>query len=321
MRVLIIGSANPWRMERGTERALRRAGHKTRLIDDKRARRFFGPRLSQRWVLSRARRFDADFVILSKCHGLLADTVAEIIEGKDNAMWYHDAQWYRSTYRPDIAHIIKIGKLTRTFFVSGFEKEWAALGLPAKFLPSCADARIRPVPVSKQFASDVAFIGTGYDPSRANFLMKVASKFDLRVWGNGWDEWRQRLKWSGRPIEGKEFAAVCSSSKIVLGVNPARYTADSGNTTSDRTWMTILAGGFFLGHGTPELKKMLREGDHCGWYTDVDSCMEQIAYYLQKPEQRERIRREGQAFVREYHTFDQRIHNLLSGEAFVNPLA
>jgi hypothetical protein len=321
LRVLIIGSANPWRMERGTERALRRAGHKTRLIDDKRARRFFGPRLSQRWVLSRARRFDADFVILSKCHGLLADTVAEIIEGKDNAMWYHDAQWYRSTYRPDIAHIIKIGKLTRTFFVSGFEKEWAALGLPAKFLPSCADARIRPVPVSKQFASDVAFIGTGYDPSRANFLMKVASKFDLRVWGNGWDEWRQRLKWSGRPIEGKEFAAVCSSSKIVLGVNPARYTADSGNTTSDRTWMTILAGGFFLGHGTPELKKMLREGDHCGWYTDVDSCMEQIAYYLQKPEQRERIRREGQAFVREYHTFDQRIHNLLSGEAFVNPLA
>jgi len=308
-------------MERGTERALRRAGHKTRLIDDKRARRFFGPRLSQRWVLSRARRFDADFVILSKCHGLLADTVAEIIEGKDNAMWYHDAQWYRSTYRPDIAHIIKIGKLTRTFFVSGFEKEWAALGLPAKFLPSCADARIRPVQVSKQFASDVAFIGTGYDPSRANFLMKVASKFDLRVWGNGWDEWRQRLKWSGRPIEGKEFAAVCSSSKIVLGVNPARYTADSGNTTSDRTWMTILAGGFFLGHGTPELKKMLREGDHCGWYTDVDSCMEQIAYYLQKPEQRERIRREGQAFVREYHTFDQRIHNLLSGEAFVNPLA
>lgn len=320
MRVLIIGSSNPWRMERGTERALRRAGHKTRILDDKRARRFLGASLSQRWVLAKARRFDADFVLLSKCHALTVDTVAQIIDGRDNAMWYHDAQWHRSTYRPDIAHIVKIGKLTRTFFVSGFEKEWAALGLPAKFLPSCADARIRPVPPSKQFSSDVAFIGTGYDPSRANFLMKVASKFDLRVWGNGWDEWRQPLKWSGRPIEGKEFAAVCSSTKIVLGVNPARYTADSGNTTSDRTWMTILAGGFFLGHGTPELKKMLREGDHCGWYADVDSCLAQIAYYLQKPEQRERIRREGQAFVREHHTFDQRIHNLLSGEAFVNPL-
>jgi hypothetical protein len=307
-------------MERGTERALRRAGHKTRLIDDRRARRLLGAKLSQRWVLSKAKSFDPDFVLLSKCHGLVSETVARIVEGRDNAMWYHDAQWHRSIYRPDIAHIVKIGKLSKTFFVSGFEKEWAALGLRAKFLPSCADARIRPVPVSKQFASDVAFIGTGYDPSRANFLMKVANKFDLRVWGSGWEEWRQRLKWSGRPIEGKEFAAVCSSSKIVLGVNPARYAADSGNTTSDRTWMTILAGGFFLGHGTPELKKMLRDGDHCAWYTDVDTCLAQIEYYLRKPEQRERIRREGQGFVREHHTFDQRIHNLLSGEAFVNPL-
>ena len=308
-------------MERGTERALRRAGHTTKLIDDKRARRMLGARLSQRWALSQAKRFKPDFVLLSKCHGLAVDTVAQIIEGRDNAMWYHDAQWYRSTYRPDIAHIVKVGKLAKIFFVSGFEREWTALGLRAKFLPSCADARIKPVSVDKRFASDVVFIGTGYDAARANFLLKIAKRFDLRVWGRGWAEWRQPLNWSGRPIEGSEFAAVCSSSKIVLGVNPARYTADSGNTTSDRTWMVILAGGFLLGQGTPELKQMLREGDHCAWYSDVDSCIAQIAYYLDKPEQRERVRREGQVFVRQYHTFDQRIHNLLSGEAFVNPLS
>ena len=321
MRVLIIGSSNQWRMERGTERALRRAGHQTKLIDDRRAKRVIGSKLTQRWALSQAKRFKADFVLLSKCHALTADTVVEIIEGRDNAMWYHDAQWYRSTYRPDIAHIVKIGKLAKTFFVSGFEKEWSALGLAAKFLPSCADAGIKPVPPQKQFASDVAFIGTGYDPSRANFLLKVARKFDLRVWGRGWEEWRGPLNWSGKPIEGKEFAAVCSSSRIVLSVNPARYETQSGNTTSDRTWMVILAGGFFLGHGTPELKKMLREDDHCAWYSDIDSCLARIGYYLENSAARERIRREGQVFVREYHTFDQRIHNLLSGEEFHNPLA
>ena len=321
MRVLIIGSDNPWRMEKGTERALRRAGHTTRLIDDRRAKRLIGSKLTQRWALSHARRFKPDFVFLSKCPALTPETVATIIEGKPNAMWYHDAQWHKSTYRPDIAHIVKIGKLTKTFFVSGFEREWAALGLPAKFLPSCADADIRPVPVKKAFASDVAFIGTGYDPARANFLLKIAKKHDLRVWGRGWEEWRKPLNWSGRAVEGKEFAAVCSSSKILLGVNPARYTADSGNTTSDRTWMVILAGGFFLGQGTPALKQMLREGDHCAWYSDVESCLAQCAYYLENAAQRERIRREGQGFVRQYHTFDQRIHNLLSGEAFHNPLA
>ena len=279
-----------------------------------------GSKLTQRWALSHAKRFKPDFVLLSKCHALTVETVASIIDGRDNAMWYHDAQWYRNTDRPDIAHIVRIGKLARTFFVSGFEKEWKALGLRAKFLPSCADAGMKTSHPLKKFASDVAFIGTGYDRSRANFLLSVASKFDLRVWGSGWEEWRQALNWSGRPIEGKEFAAVCSSAKIVLGVIPARYAIQSGNTTSDRTWMVIVAGGFYLGRGTPELKQMLLEDEHCSWYSDIDSCLAKIEHYLEKPAARERIRKEGRAFVLKHHTFDQRIQNLLSGEEFQNPL-
>ena len=66
---------------------------------------------------------------------------------------------------------------------------------------------------------------------------------------------------------------------------------------------------------------MLREGDHCAWYNDVDSCIAKCGYYLENAAQRERVRREGQGFVRQYHTFDQRIHNLLSGDEFRNPLA
>ena len=204
--------------------------------------------------------------------------------------------------------------------MTGFEKEWARLGLPAKFLPSCADVAIKPVPPEKQFAADVAFIGSGHDAARAKFLLKVAAKYDFKVWGPEWEEWRKPLHWGGRSVEGKEFAAVCASSKIILGVNPSRYTGGAENTTSDRTWMTLIAGGFFLGHGTPELKQMLHDGEHCAWYSDIDSCLAQCTNYLLNSHARERVRREGQGFVRQYHTFDQRIRNLLSGEEFVNPL-
>ena len=235
-------------------------------------------------------------------------------------MWYQDPQWYKSTYRPDVAHIVAVGKLSQTFFVSGFDAEWRALGLRAKFLPAAGDRDLKPVAPKKRYHSDVSFIGTGYDPTRAQFLLKIAKKYDIKVWGKGWEEWRKPLNWSGRPVEGKEFAAVCSSSNISLGVNPDR--AKGGQAyTSDRTWMVILAGGFYLGHGTSGLTEMLREGDHCAWYKDIDSCLAQIGYYLENSAQRERVRREGQVFVRNNHTFDQRIHNLLSGEAFVNPLA
>jgi hypothetical protein len=319
MRVLIIGSNNTWRMEMATARALERAGHTVRVIDDRRIKRAIGWRLTQRVVKYLARQFDPDFVFLSKCLALDLETVSEIIRGRNNAMWYHDPQWHRDTDRPDIGHIAAVGRLSTTFFVTGFDAEWRALGLPAKFLPAAGDSGIKPVPRTNKFAADVAFIGTGYDPARAALLADVAKRHRVRVYGLGWESWTNQLDWFGRPVEGKDFARACSSAHIMLGVNPAR--ADGGTTyTSDRTWMVMLAGAFYLGQGTPGVRQFLRDGEHCAWYSDADDCAEQAWYYLRHPEERERIRRDGERFVRHHHTYDQRIENLLSGRAWVNPL-
>src|SRR5437667_9535191 len=101
-------------MEKCSERALKRDGHKTLVIDDKRANRVIGRKLTQKWALSQSRRFKADFVILGKCHGLDIDTVRTIIEGKPNCMWYHYPQCYKSTTRPVISHIFDFEKRTNT---------------------------------------------------------------------------------------------------------------------------------------------------------------------------------------------------------------
>lgn len=50
MRILLVGSDNPWRMEAAVERAMRRAGHVTMLIDDRRTKRLIGWRLTQLWA-------------------------------------------------------------------------------------------------------------------------------------------------------------------------------------------------------------------------------------------------------------------------------
>jgi len=319
MRILLVGSNNPWRMEAALEQAFRRAGHETLLLDDRRIKRRIGRKLTQRWISRRAKRFDADFVFLSKCLGLHPDTVDAIIAGKPNAMWYHDPQWYRDLDRPDIGHIAAIGRIARTFFVTGFDDEWRANGLNALFLPAAGDAAIRPVPKNDKFASDISFIGTGYDPERARLLVEIATRFNLRVWGPGWESWSHTLQWNGGSIEGQDFAAVCSSSSITLGINPAR--AEGGTSyTSDRTWMTMLAGGFYLAQRTPGVASMLVEGEHCGFYDDRQSCSEQCAHYLGAARDRERMRKDGEAFVRAHHTYDQRIGNILENRAFVNPL-
>ncbi len=307
-------------MERSTERALMRAGHATRLFDDKRSKQLFGSRFTQRRAVSIARRFRPDFVLLGKCQALSLDTVGEIISGKRNAMWYHDPPSFRNIKRPDVAHVAAVGKLSQTFFVSGFVAEWAKLGLPAKVLPSAADKDLGPQKPKKEWVSDVAFIGTGYDRSRAQFLSKVAKRYELKVWGPGWAEWRKQINWTGRAVYGPDFATVCASAKIVLGINPV-IARGATNYTSDRTWMVIQAGGLYLGEATEGITTLLREGDHCAWYKDLEQCLERCGYYLHNSATRERVRREGHHFVSEHHTFDQRIHNLLSGEEFHNPLA
>ena len=320
MRILLIGSDNPWRMEAAVERAFRRAGHATLLIDDRRFKRLAGRALTQRWARWHARRFRPDFVFLSKCLALDPETVASIIAGIPNAMWYHDPQWHRDLHRPDIAHIATVGKLARTFFVTGFEREWRANGLEALFLPAAGDAGIKPVAHDARFASEVAFIGTGYDPERAALLLEVATKFNVRVWGPGWDRWREPLNWNGRSVEGRDFAAVCSSAKITLGINPAR-AAGGLDYTSDRTWMVMLAGAFYLAERTPGVAAMLRDGEHCAFHTGPQSCLEQCERYLGSPSERNEIRRAGEEFVRAYHTYDQRIANILENRPFANPLA
>ena len=306
-------------MEKGVERALRRAGHRTRLIDDKRAKRFLGRTLTQRWALANARRFKPDFVFLSKCQALDLSTVEEIIHGRDNSLWYHDPPSYRNVGLPHIAHLAAVGRLSKTFFVSGFVEEWAALGLPAKFLPSCADVELGPTRPDKGSASDVAFIGTGYDATRARFLIDVARKHDVRVWGPGWDQWRNELRWNGRGVYGEDFARVCSSANIILGINPV-IAEGATNYSSDRAWTVIHAGGFYLGQGSEGVTDLLRDGVHCAWYRDREDCIRKIAHYLTDAASREGIRREGQLFVREHHTYDQRIANILSGREFLNPL-
>jgi len=320
MRILMVGSNNPWRMEAALERAFRRAGHETLLIDDRRLKRAIGKPVTQWWVRKHAKSFRPDFVFLSKCLALEPETVAEIIRDLPNAMWYHDPQWYADLERPDIAHIAAIGRLARTFFVTGFDSEWRANGLPAKFLPAAGDAAIHPLPEDPADNADVTFIGTGYDPKRAEFLVSLAGHLNVSVWGLGWEPWKDKLKWSGRPVEGDEFAKVCSSSRIVLGINPER-AAGGTHYTSDRTWMVILGGGFYLGEYSAGMAAMLEDGVHCAWYDGLDSCVQRSLHYLAGDEERRAIRSRGEKFVRANHTYDQRVPFLLEDREWVNPLA
>ena len=65
---------------------------------------------------------------------------------------------------------------------------------------------------------------------------------------------------------------------------------------------------------------MLKEGVHCAWYEDLDSCVKLSLNYLDSEAERQAIRSRGEKFVRANHTYDQRVPFLLKGRDWVNPL-
>ena len=319
MRVLVLGSAKWWRMEASVARALVRAGHRVMLIDDRRLKRNIGRAPTQQWVRWRSRRFNPAFVFMGKCLGLDVETVERVIDGRPNAMWYLDPQYYGETTRPEVAHVLDVARCVQTFFVTGFEDEWAAHGTHAAFLPAAALSEVTPMTPDPRHDTDVVFTGSAYDADRAKFLIALSKHFRVRVWGHGWEKYRDVLDWGGRHVEGRDFARVCSSARIVLGINPTVASAAT-NYASNRMWMSMIAGGFYLGQRTPGMDRMALDGVHCAWYENLDACIDKARWYLAHPNDRERIRREGERFVRAHHTFDQRIRNILRNESFVNPL-
>jgi Glycosyl transferases group 1 len=319
VRVLIIGVDNPWRMERAVQRAMERAGHETLLFDDRRSARWVGRRLTQVRALLAARRFQPEFVFLSKCRRLDVETVQKIVRDLPNAMWYHDAPYYASVDRPEIGHLIEIARVANVFFVTGFADEWRAHGINARFLPSAAAIEVTPVAPDPLFKTTVSFVGSGYDQQRADFLRALSKRVPTRVYGPGWEEWQGELDWNGGPVSGVDFGKACSSSVFALGILPA-VAAGSTDYASNRMWRTILAGGLYLGPWAPVVDKFLLQNQHCIWYTDLHNCVQNIERLLADPWERERIRAAGEALVRQHHTFDARLPYLFSGEPWVNPL-
>lgn len=320
MRVLVTGNSKYWKVGASIVRALRRAGHETFLLDDRKVKRLVGWGLTQKWARHAARRFAPDFVILDKCHALDLETVHDIIKDRPSAMWYHDPPWVDSTHLPHIAHIVAVMHMAQHVYVTGYAEQWRRHRPGVRFLPAAGDLDLRPVAPDPRFASDVAFIGTGYAPERAAFLAEVARHAQLRTWGQGWDRWKDQVGATGVRVEREEFAKVCSSSGICLGVDPG-HAAHATDWVSNRIWLTILGGGFYLGRWGEGLARLLHDGEHCAWYRDLDDCVRRIGEYLRRPEERDRIRCAGEAFVRAHHTFDERVKNLLGGYEFVNPLA
>ena len=158
---------------------------------------------------------------------------------------------------------------------------------------------------------DIVFIGgPGGQGQRAAFLSEVARNFPLEIYGRGWEPWQKQypnLDVSG-PVRASRYRQLCAESHIVLGLN--RVNEDP-LYFSNRTVFTLACRAFHLTHYVPKLETVFRDGVHLAWYSGIDDCLDKIAHFLERPEERSRIADAGWRHACEKHQFKSRIAYIL----------
>lgn len=307
-RVMFFGkSMSRTRCTGGLVDALQRHGVEVRWRNLVTLRRWFGGGLANRIARMEFHRFRPDAVMVFNTD-LPPQLAAEFRDSARLVIWCEEPLVAVEPSLIDyfaLADLVCLSNPTRlpllrergldnlAFLMSGFS--------PRFHRPAPSQAPVR----------DVAFIGTpGRLGQRAEMVAAVAKEFQTEVFGLHWNRWPQYcrdLKVS-QPIGNREYARICATSKIVLGMNEVN---DDPFYFSNRTFLTLACRAFHLTHYVPRLEQVFRDGVHLSWFHGPDDIRDRIAYWLPRAEERARIAGVGLAEVMQHHQYYHRVARIL----------
>lgn len=184
------------------------------------------------------------------------------------------------------------------FTRAGINHQWSP---PAVVSDECVPGTPRP-----EFDYDVVFVGSyAYHqewPWRPQLIDHLAQRYGdrFRRFGAGMPD---------APTRGQDLNDLYASAKVVVG--DSLCLPGHVNYWSDRPYETVGRGGFLLMPNVPGLDRHFNDGQHLAFYEygNLDLLDKTVDYYLDRPDARERIAREGQAHVRDHHTYRHRLAN------------
>lgn len=147
----------------------------------------------------------------------------------------------------------------------------------------------------------------GLGKGRRDLFVRALAEAGFVVHTFGRDTREQAARFQGvvphDPVYMGEFAKVVSQTRISLAYNTGEVPMFC---SWRRVFNTLATGGFLLIRYFPGLEKVLKNGKHLAWFGTWLEAMDLIRYYLDRPEERQRIAEQGQAEVLAHHTWEKR---------------
>lgn len=155
-------------------------------------------------------------------------------------------------------------------------------------------------------AHDVVFLANAQRDGRKELKQALMElPYDVGFYGSGWGE-----QTSGDShYDFAKSHAIMRAAKICIGDNQHN---DGSAFVSNRFFETLYAGGFLLHQRIDGFQKATgyRANVHYVVYEDLADMQEKVHYYMEHPEEREKIRKQGQDYTKRKHTFDARLREL-----------
>ena len=170
----------------------------------------------------------------------------------------------------------------------------------------------RPCDVSVQ-DYDVVFLGrpiqnTGLE--RSTLLQALAClDLNVHVFGGNWQAIDGLRGIQCHPFtDGDGFAWACSRAKVALSIN-ANVTM---YTSWRRIFNTMASGAFLLVKYFPGIDTVFTNHKHLVWFGDKAEAVEQVWHYIKNEDKRREIAAQGCELVRQNHTWDHRVSEILN---------
>jgi spore maturation protein CgeB len=330
MRILLSGYHNPhyWTVTEYIERAIGALGHELAVFDDGtrcipgrlRDRSRWMERVDRAWLNRRLQAFSRQIrpdVLLVLGGELIEPETVRLsrAEGAAAILWTIDAPWnFEPILRaaPVYDHVFCQGtEAIELLRESGIgEARW----LPMACDPECHHCHGRTGEENRRQGHDVVFVGSHY-PVREQLLAGLAGS-DFAFWGPGWEKLPKasplRMHWKGAHTAPPVWIKIYGASRIVLAVH---YRDPAGRfpvyQASPRVFEAMACGAFVLSDRQRDVLGLFREDEHLACFDDAAELAEKVRYYLDNPDERERIARQGMDAVLRDHTYMNRLETLL----------
>lgn len=160
------------------------------------------------------------------------------------------------------------------------------------------------------YAMDISFCGNRYDNTNLNFpaakeRQQMIEILERCYGGNRFIPYG--IGQRGGLIPPESEVNVYNYSKIAINQNNFYLHG----YTSDRIWRIMASGTFCLSAYFPGIEKIFQRGVHLDWFENFDEMKQKIDYYLGDDKERLAIAEVGSNFVRENHTWQNRISEMI----------